>query len=364
MAEKPDLKEFINRIIPGDTVDILKHLPDNSIDLIFADPPYNLQLRGDLWRPNQTKVDAVTDSWDRFDSFEEYDRFSTSWLAQCRRILKDNGSIWVIGTYHNIFRIGKIMQDLGFWIINDIVWIKSNPMPNFRGTRFTNAHETLIFAVKGPNSGYTFHYKSMKAFNDGVQMRSDWEIPICTGSERIRIMGEKAHSTQKPEELLRRIILSSSNPGDTVMDPFMGSGTTGSMAKLLGRNYIGIEKKLEYLKVAEDRIAQIKTLDPDLLSYPLEIKQPRVPFGNLLASGLILDGETLCSRDGKYKCMVLANATVVSGELKGSIHHVSAALQGKPNFNGWTFWYVKRGNDLISIDDLRKVYLLRFNESD
>lgn len=357
MAERLQLSNIINTIIPGDTVEILKKIPDGSIDLVFADPPYNLQLREDLWRPNQTKVDAVNDSWDRFESFDQYDKFSKEWLTECKRVMKDDGAIWVIGSYHNIFRIGKIMQDLGFWIINDIIWVKTNPMPNFRGTRFTNAHETIIFAVRGKDSSYTFHYKSMKAYNDGVQMRSDWEIPICSGEERIRINGHKAHSTQKPEELLRRIIISTSNPGDIVLDPFMGSGTTGSVAKYLGRDFIGIERDESYIKVARERISKVRPLDRELIEYPLEIPKPRVPFGTLLASGIIYDGEILYSRDREFKARVISNGTLVSGEVAGSIHHVSAALQGKPNFNGWTFWYVERDGKMVSIDDLRKRYL-------
>lgn len=362
MEIQVNLSQILNTIVKGDTVNVLKEIPSNSIDLIFADPPYNLQLRDELWRPNQTKVDAVTDDWDKFSSFEEYDEFSKNWLVECKRILKKDGAIWVIGSYHNIFRIGKIMQDLGFWFINDVIWVKTNPMPNFRGTRFTNAHETLIFAVKNKDAKYTFHYKTMRTFNDDLQMRSDWEIPICSGEERIRTEGTKAHSTQKPEELLRRVIISSSNPGDIVLDPFMGSGTTGAVSKLLGRNYIGIEREERYVKVAEERISKVKPLAPQLLLYPTEEKQPKVPFGNLLASGMIKDGEFIYSKDKKLSAMVLANATIVSGEIKGSIHSVSAVLQGKPNFNGWSFWFVERDGKLVSIDVLRKQYLKKAKE--
>ena len=362
MEMQVNISSFVNRIVKGDSIEVLREIPSTSVDLIFADPPYNLQLRDELWRPNQTKVDAVTDEWDKFSSFEEYDEFSKKWLTECKRVLKKNGTIWVIGSYHNIFRIGKIMQDLGFWFINDIIWVKTNPMPNFRGTRFTNAHETLIFAVKSEDSMYSFHYKSMRVYNDDTQMRSDWEIPICNGAERIKIEGEKAHSTQKPEELLRRVILSSSNTGDIVLDPFMGSGTTGAVAKLLGRNYIGIEREEKYIKVAEDRIFKVKPLQPQQLLYPVEAKQPKVPFGNLLASGLIKDGETIYSKDKSKTAIILANATLVSGEIKGSIHSVSAALLGKPNFNGWTYWYVLRDDKLVSIDQLRKDYLKKATE--
>jgi DNA modification methylase len=357
MEIQVSLSGILNTIVKGDTVEVLRNLPSNSIDLIFADPPYNLQLREELWRPNQTKVNAVTDQWDKFESFDEYDEFSKKWLSECKRVMKKEGAIWVIGSYHNIFRIGRIMQDLGFWIINDVIWVKTNPMPNFRGTRFTNAHETLVYAIKDRDARYTFHYKSMRAYNNDLQMRSDWEIPICSGEERIRVEGEKAHSTQKPEELLRRVIISSSNPGDTVLDPFMGSGTTGAVSKLLRRNYIGIEREEKYIKVAEQRISKVKPLDPQLLLYPLEEKPPKVPFGNLLASGMIKDGETLYSKDRKFSATVLANATLRSGDIKGSIHSVSAALMGKPAYNGWGFWFVERNGKLIGIDDLRKLYL-------
>lgn len=362
MASATALSQMLNKIIKGDVIEVLRKLPDDSVDLIFADPPYNLQLREELWRPNQTKVDAVTDKWDKFENFGEYDEFSKCWLSECKRVMKKEAAIWVIGTYHNIFRVGKIMQDLGFWFINDVIWVKTNPMPNFRGTRFTNAHETLLFAVKDRDAQYTFHYKSMRTFNDGLQMRSDWEIPICSGEERIRINGEKAHSTQKPEELLRRIIISTSDPGDVVLDPFAGSGTTAAVSKLLGRNYIGIEREEKYIQVAEERISRIKPLEPQLLLYPLENKQPKVPFGNLLGAGMIVDGETLYSKDKRMSATVLANATLVSGEIKGSIHSVSAALLGKPSFNGWSYWFVERDGRLISIDDLRKLYLKRAME--
>jgi len=351
------LKDKLNKIILGDCIEELKKFPENSFDLIFADPPYNLQLNNDLYRPNQTKVDAVKDKWDKFNSFEEYDNFTEKWLSQCKRVLKKDGTIWVIGTYHNIFRLGKIMQDLGFWILNDIIWVKTNPMPNFKGTRFNNAHETLIWASKNKDSKYTFHYKTMKAFNDDLQLRSDWYIPICNGGERIKVNGEKAHSTQKPEALLYRIIISTSNPGDIVLDPFMGSGTTGAVAKKLGRNFIGIEKEEFYIKISEERIANSKPYHDQTLFYPLEVKKPRVPFGNLIEVGFIKPGEKLLSKDKKYTADVLANATIVSGNISGSIHSVSAQLLGKTANNGWSFWFVERDNSLISIDDLRKEYL-------
>jgi len=350
----------MNKIVRGDCIQVLKELPDNSVDLIFADPPYNLQLQGELWRPNQTKVDAVNDEWDKFNSFEDYDKFSQEWLKECRRVLKENGTIWVIGSYHNIFRIGKIMQDVGFWILNDIIWIKTNPMPNFKGTRFNNAHETLIWASKNKDSRYTFHYKTMKAFNDDLQLRSDWYIPICNGRERIRVNGEKAHSTQKPEALLYRIIISTSNPNDIVLDPFMGSGTTGAIAKKLGRNFIGIEKEEFYIKIANERIANAKPYAHQTLTYPFETKKPKVPFGNLIEAGLIKPGEKLLSKDKKHKAEVLANGTIVLGDISGSIHSVSAQVLGKTSNNGWTFWFVERDNNLKSIDELRDEYTKQY----
>ena len=357
MDGNPKLHDFLNTIINMDTVHGLKKIPDETADLIFADPPYNLQLKEELWRPNQTLVSAVTDHWDKFSSFQDYDDFSLKWLTECRRVMKKNAAIWVIGTYHNIFRIGKIMQDLGFWIINDVIWIKTNPMPNFRGTRFTNAHETLIMAVKDKNSRYTFHYKSMKIFNDDLQMRSDWNIPICSGTERIRINGSKAHSTQKPEELLRRVVISTTNPGDIVLDPFMGSGTTGVVSKMLGRNYIGIEGEKDYVEIAEKRIEKVKRLDRNLLIYPAEEKPPKVPFGALVSAGYIREGETVYSENKKFNATVLANATLISNDIHGSIHSVSASLLGKPTFNGWHFWFVERDGNMVCIDDLRKKYI-------
>ncbi len=351
------INQYLNKIVKGDCIEVLKKLPDNSVDLIFADPPYNLQLQGELWRPNQTKVDAVNDDWDKFVSFEDYDRFSQEWLKECRRVLKEDGTIWVIGSYHNIFRIGKIMQDVGFWVLNDILWIKTNPMPNFKGTRFNNAHETLIWASKHKDSRYTFHYKTMKAFNDDLQLRSDWYIPICNGGERLKDSeGKKVHSTQKPEALLYRIIISTSNPSDIVLDPFMGSGTTGAIAKKLGRNFIGIEKEENYIKVANERIANAKPYVHQTLTYPFEAKKPKVPFGNLIERGFVKAGEKLFSKDKKLKAEVLANATIVLNDISGSIHSVSAQALGKTSNNGWTFWFVERNNNLKSIDDLRKEY--------
>ncbi|MCR4334789.1 MAG: DNA methyltransferase [Patescibacteria group bacterium] len=350
-------KKYLNTIIKGDCIETLKKLPENSVDLIFADPPYNLQLKGDLYRPNQTKVSAVNDKWDKFPSFDDYDKFTYSWLLECKRVLKKDGSIWVIGSYHNIFRVGKIMQDIGFWILNDIIWIKTNPMPNFKGTRFNNAQETLILASKSDKSKSTFHYRSMKAFNDDKQMRSDWYIPICSGGERIKVNGNKAHSTQKPEALLYRIILSTSNIGDIILDPFMGSGTTGAVAKKMRRNFIGIEKENFYIKVANDRIKKVKLIDEKLLLYPIESRNPKVPFGNLVESGLINVGENLYLKNGDKKAVVLADSTLSSNEEIGSIHKVSARLLNKETNNGWTFWYIKRRGQLVLINDLRQDYI-------
>jgi len=355
------INQYLNKIVKGDCVEVLKKIPDNSVDLIFADPPYNLQLQGELWRPNQTKVDAVNDDWDKFTNFEDYDNFCKEWIKECRRILKPNGTIWIIGSYHNIFRVGKIMQDVGLWILNDVLWIKTNPMPNFKGTRFNNAHETLIWASKNKDSRYTFNYKSMKAFNEDLQLRSDWYIPICNGGERLKDNeGNKVHSTQKPEALLYRIIISTSNPNDIVLDPFMGSGTTGAIAKKLGRKFIGIEKEDAYIKVANDRIANVTPYINQTLISPLEAKKPKVPFGNLIESGFIKVGEKLFSKDKKHKAEVLANATLVLNDISGSIHSVSAQVLGKTSNNGWTFWFVERDNNLKSIDNLRNEYTEKY----
>lgn len=351
------IEKYLNKIICGDNLKVLNELPPKSVDLIFADPPYNLQLKNDLFRPNQTKVDGVFDKWDKFPSMKNYDEFTRKWLIGCKRVLKDNGTIWVIGSYHNIYRVGAIMQDIGFWFLNDIVWIKTNPMPNFKGTRFNNAQETLIWAAQSKNARYTFHYKAMKSFNDDLQMRSDWHIPICSGKERLKINGKKAHSTQKPAELLLRIILSSSNVDDIILDPFMGSGTTGAVSKRLGRNFIGIEKEEFYVKIATERIGKIKPIKIDYLNYKIEKKLTKVPFGSLIEKGLVKIGENIYSRNKKYSAIVLANASIETEDgFVASIHKVSASIVNKLSNNGWKFWYVKRGNKLVSIDDLRNKY--------
>jgi len=346
----------LNNIYQGDCVELLKKIPDNSVDLIFADPPYNLQLNGDLYRPDLSKVDAVDDEWDKFDSFSEYDQFTNQWLTECHRVLKPTGSIWVIGSYHNIFRVGTALQNIGFWILNDIIWVKSNPMPNFKGTRFNNAHETLIWATKSKSSKFTFHYHSMKVMNDDLQMRSDWVIPICQGNERIKVNGMKAHSTQKPEELLYRVLISSSNPGDVVLDPFSGSGTTAAVAKRLGRKYIAFERDEFYIRVARERLEKITPVDGKITGYPIENRIPKVPFNSLIVENYIRLGELLYSKDGKVSATVNADGTLLHDGFVGSIHKVSAKILNRSNNNGWSFWYVMRDNKLVSIDTLRYEY--------
>lgn len=356
------ISSFKNKIILGDNLEVLPNLPDKSVDLVFADPPYNLQLKNDLYRPNQTKVDGVFDNWDKFSSFEQYDSYTEKWLKECRRVLKDDGALWVIGSYHNIYRIGKIIQDLDFWILNDIVWVKTNPMPNFRGTRFTNAHETLLWVAKDQQAKYTFHYKSMKAFNDDLQMRSDWIIPICSGKERIKDENnQKAHSTQKPFELLLRIITATTNLGDIVLDPFMGSGTTAAVAKRLGRNFIGIEQEQKYVDIANRRIKQVVPLENGLLNYKIEQRPPRVPFGSLIEKGMIQIGEYLYDDKKNNFAKVLANGSLENeqGEAN-SIHKIAAGLLQRQSYNGWNFWNVERSGNLISINDLRKKYIKKF----
>ncbi|MDR1971381.1 MAG: site-specific DNA-methyltransferase [Treponema sp.] len=350
----------VNGIIYGDCVEELKNFPDNSIDLIFADPPYNLQLKNALYRPNNTKVAGVDDGWDKFGSFAEYDRFCTAWLGECRRILKETGSIWVIGSYHNIFRVGNIMLNLGFWILNDITWYKTNPMPNFLGARFTNATETLLWCSKAENcKKYTFNHKIMKRYNGGKQMTSVWRIPLCTGDERIRGSdGKKAHSTQKPEELLKRVILSSTRRNDLVLDPFFGTGTTGAAAKKLGRNFIGIEREAEYIRIAQKRIDGITGLWEEA-DWPEEEKGKgiRVPFENLLKKGLIKAGDTLyAGKNRSVRALVLEDGSLQYENSTGSIHRIGAVVQQKPSCNGWKFWYIIRDNKPLLIDDLRREY--------
>ena len=340
-ASRPPANLPLDQVIEGDCREVLGGFPPESVDLIFADPPYNLQLSQELWRPNQTLVDAVDAEWDRFASFADYDRFTREWLEACRRVLKRSGTLWVIGTYHNIYRIGAILQDLGFWILNDVVWTKTNPMPNFRGVRFTNAHETLLWAQKERGAPYTFNHHAMKALNDGLQMRSDWELPVCSGRERLRRDGRKLHPTQKPEALLYRVIQASSNAGDVVLDPFFGTGTTGAVAKRLHRHWIGIERNPEYVAAARERIAAMQQVefDPPLFVTPDPKREPRIPFGALLENGLLQPGDELTfGKDGRAVARVLADGTIECDGMRGSIHEVARRLSKAPS-NGWEHWY-------------------------
>ncbi|MFC5385277.1 site-specific DNA-methyltransferase [Aquamicrobium segne] len=349
---------WLNTILKGDCVAAMNRLPDASVDIIFADPPYNLQLNGDLHRPDQSKVDAVDDAWDQFDSFEAYDAFTRAWLLAARRVLKPNGTIWVIGSYHNIFRVGAKLQDLGFWILNDIVWRKTNPMPNFRGRRFQNAHETMIWASRDEKAkGYTFNYEAMKAANEDVQMRSDWLFPICTGHERLKDdKGDKLHPTQKPEALLARIMLASSKPGDVVLDPFFGSGTTGAVAKRLGRHFVGIEREQNYIDAALERIEAVKPLGTaELTVLTGKRALPRVAFGSLVDTGLIKAGAMLWDAKRRWSARVRADGTLSIGDEAGSIHKMGAHVQGFDACNGWTFWHYERAGGLTPIDELRRI---------
>ena len=346
----------LNTILDGDCIEMMNSLPANSIDLIFADPPYNLQLRGDLHRPDNSKVDAVDDEWDQFASFAVYDKFTREWLKAARRLLKPNGAIWVIGSYHNIFRLGAELQNQGFWILNDVVWRKSNPMPNFRGKRLTNAHETMIWASKEEGAKYTFNYEALKALNEGIQMRSDWVLPICNGHERLKDEnGDKAHPTQKPESLLHRVLVGSTNPGDVVLDPFFGTGTTGAVAKMLGREYIGIEREEAYRKVAEKRLKKVRKFDREALQVSVSKRaEPRVPFGQLVERGMLRPGEQLYSMNGRHKAKVRADGTLIGDDVKGSIHQVGAHLEGAPSCNGWTYWGIKKDGQQVPIDIFRQ----------
>jgi modification methylase len=346
----------VDAILQGDCLEELKKLPDRSVDLVFADPPYNLQLGGDLLRPDNSKVDAVDDDWDRFESFETYDTFTKAWMKECKRVLKDDGALWVIGSYHNIFRVGSVLQDLGFWILNDIVWRKSNPMPNFKGTRFTNAHETLIWAAKSRGGRrYTFNYDAMKMANDELQMRSDWTLPLCTGEERLKDeTGTKAHPTQKPEALLHRVIMASTKPGDIILDPFFGTGTTGAVARRLGRKFIGIEREENYAKIAKDRIAKvIPATATEMAVTGSKKSEPRVPFGSLVEAGLLRAGDVLYCPQGRNAAKVRPDGSLVVGELSGSIHKMGAMVQSAPACNGWTYWHFKTDKGLAPIDVLR-----------
>ena len=346
----------LDQVLVGDCVAALERLPPESVDLVFADPPYNLQLENVLHRPDASLVDAVDDDWDKFASFSDYDAFTRAWLLACRRVLKKTGTLWVIGSYHNIFRVGTTLQDLGFWILNDIVWRKANPMPNFRGKRFTNAHETLIWAAKGPDAkGYAFHYEALKAGNDDVQMRSDWFFPLCTGEERLKdSAGRKLHPTQKPEALLARVLLAASGPGDVVLDPFFGTGTTGAVARRLGRRFIGIERDEAYARAARARIAAVEPLPRDAVAASAEKRaEPRVPFLALVEGGHVAPGESLVDARRRAKALVRADGTLALGPAVGSIHKIGALAQGLPACNGWTYWHAERKGRLVLIDEFR-----------
>ena len=349
----------LDTIIEGDCIGAMARLPDKSVDVIFADPPYNLQLQGDLFRPEGGRVDACDDEWDKFDSLAAYDDFTREWLHEARRILKDDGTIWVIGSYHNIYRVGSLLQDADFWILNDIVWRKANPMPNFRGTRFTNAHETLLWCSKDEKARYTFNYRQMKALNDDLQMRSDWVLPICSGGERAKDSnGDKAHPTQKPESLLYRVLLSCTKPGDVVLDPFFGTGTTGAVARRLGRRWIGIEREPAYAKVALARIEATLPLDESAMTVMADKRSaPRVAFGLLVESGMVPAGSVMTDARRRWTATVGADGSVTCEGHAGSIHKVGAALQGAPSCNGWTFWHVEVDGRAQPIDALRQAHL-------
>jgi len=346
-----------DRIIVGDCVRAMEQMPEKSVDLIFADPPYNMQLGGELRRPDNSKVDAVTQEWDQIGSFDNYDLFTWNWLEAAKRVLKDDGAIWVMGSYHNIYRVGGILQDAGFWFMNDVIWRKSNPMPNFKGTRFTNAHETLLWCLKSKDQKkYTFNYKAMKMLNDEVQMRSDWNLPICSGHERIKDEdGVKAHPTQKPQSLLHRVLLATTNPGDVVLDPFFGTGTTGAVAKMLGRHYIGIEQDRGYAKVARERIAKVNFAAPEDLHVTQSARAlPRVPFGSVVEAGLLQAGDKLFCPKQQRIAKVRADGSISTGKDNGSIHQVGAAVQHAPACNGWTFWHFRTDKGYAPIDVLRQ----------
>src|SRR4051812_32012754 len=353
----PDLP--LDSIIEEDCVAAMARLPAGSVDMIFADPPYNRQLGGDLFRPEGGRVDAVNDDWDKFETFAAYDEFTRAWLKEARRILKPNGTLWVIGSYHNIYRVGAALQDEGFWILNDIIWRKSNPMPNFRGTRFTNAHETLIWASHGEDSRYTFNYRAMKALNDELQMRSDWLLPICSGGERVKEGGAKAHPTQKPEALLYRVLLACTNVGDVVLDPFFGTGTTGAVARRLGRHWIGIEREKRYVRVARERIASTLPLDESAMRTMASKRgQPRVPFGALVETGMIAPGTILTDAKRRWTASVHADGSIERDGVLGSIHKIGAEVQGAPACNGWMFWHIEQDGQLAPLDVLRQKHVL------
>ena len=357
MPNQLELTDALDRVLEGDCIELMERLPEGSCDLVFADPPYNLQLEGELRRPDNSRVDAVVDEWDRFANFAEYDRFTREWLIAARRVLKDSGALWVIGSYHNIFRVGAILQDLGFWILNDVVWRKTNPMPNFRGRRFTNAHETLIWATKSrEQKAYTFNYEAMKSLNDELQMRSDWTLPICSGGERLKDeSGAKAHSTQKPESLLHRVIVSSTKPGDVVLDPFLGSGTTAAVARRLGRRFIGIERNADYARVARLRVRSVDRAGDDAVEVTRSrLSEARIPFGWVVERGLLPPGTVLHGPTKRHRAKVRADGSLVCADATGSIHRIAAHVQGLDACNGWTFWHFDSNGTQVSIDVLRQ----------
>ncbi len=349
-------KVLRDRIIEGDCIEVMNSLAPESVDVVFADPPYNLQLEGDLRRPNNSKVDGVTQAWDQFASFDDYDGFTRAWMAAARRVLKPTGCLWVIGSYHNIFRVGATLQDQGFWILNDIIWRKTNPMPNFRGRRFTNAHETLIWAARDADARYTFNYDALKVANDDLQMRSDWTLPLCTGDERLKdATGAKAHPTQKPEALLHRVILASTDRGDVILDPFFGTGTTGAVAKRLGRHYVGIERERAYVETARARLKTVRKLDDEAVEITKGKRQePRIPFGLVVEHGLIRPGSTMHDPYKRHAAKVRADGSLVCGDATGSIHKIAAHVQGLEACNGWTYWHVPRKGNLVPIDIFRQ----------
>jgi modification methylase len=349
---------YLNKILNGNSLEIIKKIPSKTFDLVFADPPYNLQIKEKLKRPDSSKVNGVNDKWDQFKSFKDYDIFCKEWLKECKRILKDNGSIWIIGSYHNIFRIGYHMQNLDYWILNDVIWKKNNPMPNFKGTRFTNAHETLIWASKNKKSKYTFNYNSLKCLNDDLQVRSDWTLPICNGKERIKKNGKKIHSTQKPESLLHRILLASTNKGDFVFDPFLGTGTTVAVAKKMGRNYFGIEKEKKYYKAIENRLKNTFKIEDDYLDTIKNNKsKPRIPFGSLVELGIIKPGMNIFDQKMKINAKIMVDGSIKYQGNEGSIHKVAAKILGAESCNGWTYWHYNLNGSIVPIDNLRQKFV-------
>ena len=352
------MSEFVNRIVNGNSLEVLRKIPNKTFDLVFADPPYNMQIGETLRRPDSSKVEGVNDKWDQFESFKHYDDFCNAWLIECKRILKDNGSIWVIGSYHNIFRLGYHLQNLNYWLLNDVIWRKNNPMPNFRGTRFTNAHETLIWASKSKKSKYTFNYQSLKCLNDDLQMRSDWTLPICNGKERLKKNGKKVHSTQKPEALLHRIILATTKKNDSIFDPFFFLGTTAVVAKKLGRNYFGVEKDKKYFRAASERINKTQIIEESNLDTLGNNKsKPRVPFGSLVELGIIKPGTNIFDQKKKINAKIMVDGSIKHKESSGSIHKIAAKIMGTESCNGWTYWHCNIDGALIPIDNLRQKFL-------